>query len=60
LKAVGRGAELVGSFDAVSGAKSTKKTERMVWLELFGLVGDVGGANETTDTTAARFQSQRA
>jgi hypothetical protein len=32
----------------------------MVWLELFGLVGDVGGANDAKDTTAARFQSQRA
>jgi hypothetical protein len=35
----GLGRELFGSFDAASGAKSTKKTERLRGLELFGRVG---------------------
>ncbi len=45
--------ELFGSLDAASGAKSTKKTERLCGLELFGRVGDVGGANHAKDTTTA-------
>ncbi len=49
----GLGRELFGSFDAASGAKSTKKTERLRGLELFGLVGDVGGADHAKDPTAA-------
>src|SRR5687767_8221038 len=45
------GRELFGSCDAGSGAKSTKKSERLGRLELFGRVGDVGGADRAKDAT---------
>ena len=45
--------KLFGSFGAASDAKSTKKSERLGGRELFGLVGDVGGAKDAKDPTAA-------
>jgi hypothetical protein len=60
LRGRGRHGAVFGSFDAASGAKSTKKTDRSRGLELFGRVGDVGGANHAKDTKAACFQSRRA
>ena len=45
LWGVGVGGELFGGVDAASGARTTRKSERLRGLELFGRVGDVGGAD---------------